>query len=151
MANLAEGFAITGHTDKAEELGKQVLDLRSEVLGENHPDTILSTSNLAMVYRSQAESNKSHSRRAEAADLMVEAVRKGTSRLGHQHPSVLINTYNLALIRLEQGECGVAKDVWASIIGKMEAVLGLSHECTIRCKRYLAIMNDAVPEHHDPA
>jgi hypothetical protein len=54
MANLAAGFGDASFSDMAEELGKQVLDVRMEVLGENHPDTIASMSSLAMIYRSQA-------------------------------------------------------------------------------------------------
>lgn len=35
--------------DKAEELGKEVLDERVKVLGDNHPDTLVSMFNLAMI------------------------------------------------------------------------------------------------------
>jgi hypothetical protein len=131
MANLAAGFGGASFSDMAEELGKQVLDVRMEVLGENHPDTIASMSSLAMIYRSQA-------RREEAADLMVAAIQKGSNQLGKEHPSTLINIYNMALIRLEQGHWGIAQDARNSILGKMETVLGRQHECTVRCGQYLA-------------
>jgi thioredoxin-like negative regulator of GroEL len=81
--------------DEAEELGKRVLDARVEALGDNHPETLVSMSNLAMVYNSQG-------RREEAGDLMAEVIRRQSSsrQLGENHPSTLINIYNLALIRL---------------------------------------------------
>lgn len=66
--------------DEAEELGKRVLDARAEALGDNHPETLVSMSNLAMVYNSQG-------RREEAGDLMAEVIRRQSSsrQLGENH------------------------------------------------------------------
>jgi hypothetical protein len=143
MANIAGGFAQMGSFEVAEELGQKVLSASAEVLGEDHPDTILCMSNLAMTYRGQAKKNQSSPGMAAAAEMMIEVIRRGTSRLGPEHLTVLISTYNLALIRLEEGKREIAQDVWGRIVGKMEKGLWPSHECTVRCKRYLAIMDGA--------
>lgn len=55
--------------DEADELGKRVLDERVKVLGDDHPDTLVSMSNLAIAYNSRG-------RRGEAGDLMVETIQR---------------------------------------------------------------------------
>ncbi|KAL2176557.1 uncharacterized protein P884DRAFT_260577 [Thermothelomyces heterothallicus CBS 202.75] len=78
---------------------------------------------------------------------MVEAIQRQSRQLGEGHPSTLISMFNLALIHLEQGNRELAEDVWRSILGKMETVLGREHECTVRCKWYLVMM-EAGNQHH---
>jgi hypothetical protein len=47
-----------GQSGKAEQLDVQVLELRKDVLGERHPDTILAMANLASTWKQQGPSGK---------------------------------------------------------------------------------------------
>ena len=53
MANLASTHRSNGQGQEAEEVGTKVMEASSTVLGNEHPDTILSMKNLAFTYRSQ--------------------------------------------------------------------------------------------------
>ena len=49
MNNLAIAYKSQGKYRDAEVLYKQCLDKKKEVLGENHPDTLMTMNNLAEV------------------------------------------------------------------------------------------------------
>ncbi len=49
MNNLAEVLSSQGKYKEAEEMHGQALALRERVLGKEHPDTLLSMNNLALV------------------------------------------------------------------------------------------------------
>jgi hypothetical protein len=50
MASLAETYRNQGRWKEAEELGVQVRETRTRVLGQEHPDTLASMANLAETY-----------------------------------------------------------------------------------------------------
>ncbi len=66
------------------------------VLGQEHPDTLTSTGNLASTYRNQGRWKE-----AEELDVQVMETRKRV--LGQEHPSTLISINNLAFTMKEQG------------------------------------------------
>ena len=72
--------------------------------------------------------------------MMAEAIRRGTQGLGSEHPLTLIGNFHQGSIYLRQGQGALAQDIWTSILEKMESVLGVEHECTVNCKRYLDLM-----------
>ena len=49
MNNLANVLDDEGHYAEAEKLYRETLDIRRRVLGPEHPDTLWSTNNLAVV------------------------------------------------------------------------------------------------------
>ncbi|KAJ3571480.1 hypothetical protein NPX13_g5363 [Xylaria arbuscula] len=55
LHNIAESYFILGKYDNAELLYRQTLELREEVLGREHPDTLASMNNLAGVLDSQGK------------------------------------------------------------------------------------------------
>jgi hypothetical protein len=56
MANLASGYRDQGRWEEAEKLEVQVLEVRKEVLGPEHPGTLTSMNNLAFTWKSKAKS-----------------------------------------------------------------------------------------------
>jgi hypothetical protein len=50
MANLASTYWNQGRWDEAEQLGVQVMETRTRVLGAEHPSTLTSMANLARTY-----------------------------------------------------------------------------------------------------
>ncbi|OCK77107.1 hypothetical protein K432DRAFT_129195 [Lepidopterella palustris CBS 459.81] len=79
MANLASTYRNQGRWKKAEELEVQVIETRKRVLGEEHPDTLISMNNLAFTFKSQ-------SRNDEAISLLKTCLQLQKQILGPQHP-----------------------------------------------------------------
>jgi hypothetical protein len=79
MGNLAAGYLNQGRWKEAEELEVQVMETRKRVLGQEHPDTLLSMGNLSFMFNSQG-------RRDEAITLLAQVVALLPQRLGEDHP-----------------------------------------------------------------
>jgi Tetratricopeptide repeat len=62
--------------------GVQLLKIRERVLGQEHPKTLLSMSNLAIAYDRQG-------RQKEAEELVMQVVEVEKRVLGHEHPDIL--------------------------------------------------------------
>jgi hypothetical protein len=74
----------------------QVIETGKIVLGPEHPNTLLSISNLALVYGSQK-------RYTEAEELEVQVIEIEKKVLGPEHPKTLLTIANLAFIYWKQG------------------------------------------------
>ena len=68
--------------DEAENLERQVMEIRSRVLGHRHPDTLMVMANLAHTLKSQG-------RDQEAIALMRQAERLQKEILGIDHPNTM--------------------------------------------------------------
>ncbi|KAF2793317.1 hypothetical protein K505DRAFT_244611 [Melanomma pulvis-pyrius CBS 109.77] len=79
MNNLASTYWNQGQWKEAEELGMQVLEIRKRVLGEEHPNTLLSMYNLAFTLKSRGHSE-------EAILLLTKCVSLRKQILSPQHP-----------------------------------------------------------------
>ncbi len=74
---------------------------RKVVLGESHPDTLMSMNNLASLYNSQGEHGK-------ALPLYEQCLEITRVVLGESHPDTLRYMNNLAYFYNGQGDCGKA-------------------------------------------
>ena len=74
----------------------QVMETRKQVLGEEHPDSLISMGSLASMYRSQG-------RWKEAEELEVQVMETRKWVLGEEHPDSLISMGNLASMYRSQG------------------------------------------------
>ncbi|PIG87103.1 kinesin light chain, partial [Aspergillus arachidicola] len=93
---------------EAEELEVQVIELRKQVLGPEHPDTLTSMNNLASIYWNQG-------RWKEAEELGVQVMELYKQILGPEHPSTLTSMNNLAY-------------TWKRL-GKVQDALALMEKC----------------------
>ena len=71
------------------ELEMQVVETGKRVLGEEHPDTLISMGNLASTYRNQG-------RWDEAEELEVQVMETSKRVLGEGHPDTPTSMMNLA-------------------------------------------------------
>ena len=94
LNNLAALYYSQGRYEEAEPLYLEALDLRKQLLGDNHPDVAQSLNNLAYLYQSQG-------RYTEAEPLYLEAINIATQALGENHPNTIIfrENYNICLRR----------------------------------------------------
>ncbi|KAF8538287.1 acyl transferase/acyl hydrolase/lysophospholipase [Trichophaea hybrida] len=94
MSNFAKTCTEIGSWKKAEELFVQVMETSSRVLGQEHPDTLISMANLASTYRNQG-------RWKEAEELEVQVMETRKRVLGQEHPDTL-TTCIIWRIRISQ-------------------------------------------------
>ncbi|EJT69976.1 hypothetical protein GGTG_12153 [Gaeumannomyces tritici R3-111a-1] len=140
MANLASTYWNQGRWKEAESLGVQVMETGKKVLGEKHPDTLVSMANLASMYWKQGRWKK-----AESLEVQVVETRK--RMLGEEHPSTLTSMNNVAFTWKDQGrhadvlalmkDCAQARQQSARVIRGPEpygcslAVWAFEHSCEV--------------------
>jgi hypothetical protein len=88
MANLATTYFAQGQWEKAEQLDKQLLDLRKSKLGEDHPETLSSMVRLASTWKYSGHD-------AKAVHLLRHCLIKQRKILGSNHPQTLSTSQRL--------------------------------------------------------
>ncbi|KAF2679132.1 hypothetical protein K458DRAFT_394282 [Lentithecium fluviatile CBS 122367] len=78
-----------GRYNSAEAAHRKVFEQRESMLGKEHPDTLKSMGNLALMYTNQG-------RWKEAEELEVQVLETRKRVLGEEHPGTLTSMGNLA-------------------------------------------------------
>ncbi|KAI9777909.1 MAG: hypothetical protein M1816_004381 [Peltula sp. TS41687] len=120
-----------GRWKEAEELGLQVVERAKRVLGQEHPDTLISMSSLASTYSRQG-------RWKEAEELGVQVMETRKRVLGQEHPDTLSSIANLASTYRGQGRWKEAEELEVQVIETTKKVLGLEHPDTLSSMNNLA-------------
>ncbi|PKY04549.1 hypothetical protein P168DRAFT_235885 [Aspergillus campestris IBT 28561] len=81
-STLARVYYDEGRWEEAEQLFVQVMKACKIKLGEDHPNTLTSMANLALIWKSSAHN-------AEAIHLLRECLIKQKQTLGLNHPTTL--------------------------------------------------------------
>ncbi len=79
------------------------------MLGEDHPDTLASLNNLALLYKKQG-------RYEEAEPLHIQALEKCRAVLGEDHPDTLGSLNNLAALYGSQGRYAEAEPLYVQAL-----------------------------------
>ena len=103
LGTLALELKAQGKYDEAEPLFCEAVEVQRETLGNRHPDTLTSISNLGMLLQAKGDL-------AAAEPLLREAAEVFRETLGSQHPSTLIAIDNLAQAALPKVKSG--PDLW---------------------------------------
>ncbi|KAG9198301.1 hypothetical protein G6514_010270 [Epicoccum nigrum] len=134
-SDLAWKCAMTLYSDgrykEAKELFVQVMQARKRMLGEEHPDTLSSTANLASACRNQG-------RWKEAEELEVQVMQTEKRVLGNEHPNTLSSKANLALTYWNQGRWKEAEKLEIGVMQMAKRVLGDEHPDTLSSMNNLA-------------
>ncbi len=124
-----------GRWKEAETLVVQVMEFRKKVLGDEHPETLASMNNLAVLYDNQGK--------YEAAEpLYVETLRLSKQVLGDEHPETLTSMNNLALLYDNQGKYEAAEPLYVETLRLSKQVLGDEHPQTLTSMNNLAGLYD---------
>jgi tetratricopeptide (TPR) repeat protein len=121
-----------GRWPEARAVEEYVLQARSRLLGEEHPDTILAMGNLASTLEDQGQLE-------EAAMMKKEVLEKMKRILGEEHPSTISAMNNLASTLGEQGQLEEAAMMMKEVLEKRKRILGEEHPSTISAMNNLAI------------
>jgi tetratricopeptide (TPR) repeat protein len=97
MNNLTLLYRKQGRYAEAEPLYLETLETRKRVLGDDHPDTVVSMNGLAKLYQILG-------RYDEAEPLYLETLETRKRVLGDDHPHIALTLYNLACFETVRGD-----------------------------------------------
>jgi CHAT domain-containing protein/tetratricopeptide (TPR) repeat protein len=112
-----------GRFNEAQPLLAKVLAVRQRVLGEDHPDTAQSYSNLASSLNAQGKYAEAEAVYRKALDICRKA-------LGEEHPTTAKNYNNLAANLNAQGKYREAEAIFRKALAIRRKVLGEEHPDT---------------------
>jgi CHAT domain-containing protein/exonuclease VII small subunit len=118
---------------KALPLAKKAWKKRKEILGEKHPETLISLNNLALIYKKLG--SLSH-----ALPLYEKGYRFSKEVLGEKHPNTLLILNNLAMIYNELGRLSEALPLFEKGYRLSKEVLGEKHPNTLLSLNNLAMI-----------
>ncbi|RDW63506.1 hypothetical protein BP6252_11051 [Coleophoma cylindrospora] len=125
QANLGERVSryerSQGRFEAAYLQGKSVVQIRKSNLGEKHPSTLTSMSNLALVLDSQGKYTEAETMNSQTLELSEEV-------LGKKHPETLTTMSNLALVLNKQGKYTEAETMNRQTLELKEEVLALESQ-----------------------
>jgi tetratricopeptide (TPR) repeat protein len=104
----------------------------SEILGEGHPSTLASMSNLAVVLRDQGKYE-------QAEEMQRQALGLHETALGKDHPDTLRCMNSLALVLRGQGKYEQAEEMHRQALGLQETALGEDHPDTLTSMDNMAL------------
>ena len=123
IAHLAITKRRRGKLEEAEIMAEHVLKARRQISPE-HPDTLMSMGNLAVVLTYQG--------RYEAAEEMNRlALVLKEKVLGPEHPDTLLSMHNLAGVLAYQGKYEAAEEMHRRTLALRQKVLGPEHRDTL--------------------
>ena len=110
----------------------QALEIQRRVLGPEHPDTLYSMNNLAIVYYYQGKYAQ-----AEALDSQTLEIRRRV--LGPEHPDTLNSMNILATVYDDEGKYAQAEALFSQTLEIQRRVLGPEHPDTLTSMNNLAV------------
>ena len=109
-----------------------VYNARKEILGEKHPDTLTSLSNLAISYSDLGNYSKALEMRNAVYNARKEI-------LGEEHPYTLTSLFNLANSYSNLGDYNKAEKLHEEVYISRKQILGVNHPDTLTSLSSLAI------------
>ncbi|KAE8397202.1 purine and uridine phosphorylase [Aspergillus pseudonomiae] len=147
IVNIGNCLYSDGRWKEAAELEVQVMELCKQVLGPEHPDTLTSMANLALIYRNQGRWKEAEELQLQEIELWaMEGSRRAALQvielykevLGPEHPHTLTSMANLASTYRDQGQLKEAEELELQVIELYKEVLGPEHPHTLTSMHNLA-------------
>jgi tetratricopeptide (TPR) repeat protein len=130
---IGDAYRALGRYPEAQQHLERALRLRTAKLGADHPDTLTSKSDLAILYWSQGQY-------AKAEPLFKEVLQGQTAKLGAEHPETLASKSDLAMLYQKQGQYAKAEPLLKEALEGHTAKLGANHPDTLTSKNNLAAL-----------
>ncbi|KAL6406226.1 Kinesin light chain [Ilyonectria robusta] len=133
LTNRGWYWRMRGRYKEAEQMNRRALNAREKVFGREHPSTLTSISNLALVLQ--------HQGKYEEAEQMNRRDLDGCEKvLGREHPDTLTSVNNLAGVLQDQGKHEEAEQINRRALDAKEKVLGREHPSTLTSISDLALV-----------
>ncbi|KAA6412486.1 MAG: hypothetical protein FRX48_03477 [Lasallia pustulata] len=124
-------FQENGNWDRAEVFYKSAIEMRTRLLGTEHPGTLSSMRNLASTYLDQGWWNE-----AEKLEVQVLEIRKRV--LGAEHLAAVASMNNMSLTYSDQGLWKEAEKLGVQVLEIRKRVLEAEHPDTLTSMSNLA-------------
>jgi hypothetical protein len=137
LAEQATAAASTGQTGSAREALRQAQELLAEqeqVLGPDHPDTLLTRSDIAVLTRKTGHANT-------ALRLAQELLADRERVLGPDHPDTLETRMWVALWIWKTGDRSRALRLYQELLPDQERVLGADHADTRQTRQIIELLS----------
>jgi tetratricopeptide (TPR) repeat protein len=121
-----------GQYPEAEKMLRNVIEVRTHVLGSEHPDTLRSRNSLAHALWKGGKYT-------EAETDFRELIKREEKVMGPEHPDTLFSRHGLAITLDLRGKYAEAEAQFRALIKTEERVLGPEHPQTLRSRMELAI------------
>ena len=133
LLHCVAGFSdYQGLWKKAEDLWREAKELRTELLGVEHINTLCSMGGLALTYHKQG-------RFKEAETLEVQVLGLSKKVRGEEDPDTLVCMNNLSMTIRNQGRWEEAEELQAQVLKIQRTVLGEEHPGTLVSMSNLAM------------
>ena len=133
MTGLSWIYYGQGRYEDGEKLSGAVLALLRDVLGDRHPDTIWSMSEVASTHYGQG-------RYEEAEKLSAEVLAVRRDVLGDKHPDTLMAMYNLAFALHGQQRHSEAFAMMMECWRLQRVVLGRNHPAALNTRQAFGLL-----------
>ncbi len=138
--SLAADLRALGEYRRARELDEDTLTRRKRLLGEDHPNTLVSANNLALDHSSLGEPQR-------ARELNEDTLAHRRRILGDDHHHTLSSASNLAIDLRTLGEHERARELDEDTLARRRRVLGEDHPTTFISASNLAVDLTNLGEH----
>ena len=136
LFNVANSHSILGKYQEAEQMHRQTLELKEKMLGREHPDTLGSMNNLALVLDSRGKYEEAEHMHRQTLELREKAQ-------GKEHPRILDSIDNLAVVLYRQGKYEEAEQMHRQALEGYEKMLDKEHPDTLDSMNNLALVLDS--------
>ena len=140
LGHAATYLHSRGEPGPARPLFERASDLRRSTLGDDHPDTLESGSNLAYDLWELGHYE-------QGCQLGEDTLTRQRRVLGDDHPQTLFSAYGLALVLRELGQYESARQLGEDTLTRYRRVLGDDHPRTLRFAHELAAALTSLSEH----
>jgi len=131
MQRIASYVGFSGSYAAARDLQQRVFEVRRQVLGPEHPDTLEARANLAHWTGDAGDAATARDQFGALAPVMERV-------LGPEHPATLADRASLARWTGEAGDAPGARDLYAALMPVIERVLGPEHPDILGARSDLA-------------
>ena len=128
-----------GQFGEGTRIAEAALKSREETLGREHPDTLASVNNLALLHKASGET-------AKAEQLYGRALEARERTLGKEHPDTLVSVNNLAVLYSATGDTAKAEPLFLRALDALERTHGKEHYDTLATMNNLAALYRATGE-----
>lgn len=121
-----------GNGSEAEDMSVEAMNVRINILGNDHPDTLSSMTMVGLAF-------KLCGRWDAAAKMFVQVIETRKRVLGTEHPDTLTSISNLASTYAKQGRWKEAEELKVQVVEARKKALGGDHQDTLGSKSSLAV------------
>jgi serine/threonine protein kinase/tetratricopeptide (TPR) repeat protein len=130
---VGDAYRALGRYAEAEPHLERSVRLRTVKLGADHPDTLASMNNLAVLYLRQGKYDT-------AEHLFQKVIDAQTAQFGADHPDTLRSKNNLTALYQLQGKYDQVERLYKEVLDAQTSRLGADHPDTLGSKNNLAVL-----------